>query len=82
MDTIQIGINLEFVRHSGKNFDEALLAAKRCGYESVEPFVFTSFRKKINTHLTIVSHREYYHIDTTENSIEDIRAKLQNMVKQ
>ena len=79
MDTISIGINLEFIRHSGKNFDEALLAAKHCGYDTVEPFVFTSFRKKINTHLTIVSYREYHHIDTTEDSIEDIRAKLQKL---
>ena len=79
MGTIQIGINLEFIRHSGKTFDEALLAAKRCGYDTVEPFVFTSFRQKINTHLTIVSYREYYHIDTTEDSIEDVRAKLQRL---
>jgi len=79
MDDIQIGINLEFIRHSGKNFDEALLAAKRCGYDTVEPFVFTSFRKKINTHLTITSHREYYHIDTAEDSVEDVRAKLQRL---
>ena len=79
MDISQIGINLEFIRHSGKSFDEALLAAKRCGYDTVEPFVFTSFRKKINTHLTITSYREYYHIDTTEDSIEDVRAKLQKL---
>ncbi len=79
MDDIQIGINLEFIRHAGKNFDEALLAAKRCGYDTVEPFVFTSFRKKINTHLTITSYREYHHIDTTEDSVEDVRAKFQRL---
>jgi len=79
MDNISIGINLEFIRHSGKNFDEALLAAKRCGYDIIEPFVFTSFRKKINTHLTITSYREYHHIDTTEDSVEDVRAKLQRL---
>jgi inosose dehydratase len=79
MDTVQIGINLEFIRHSGKNFDEALLTAKRCGYDIVEPFVFTSFRKKINTHLTILSHREYHHIDATEDSIENVRDKFQNL---
>ena len=79
MDAVQIGINLEFIRHSGKNFDEALLAAKRCGYDTIEPFLFTSFRKKINTHLTIASYREYHHIDTTEDSIEHILNKLQKL---
>lgn len=79
MNDIRIGINLEFIRHTGKSFDEALLAAKQCGYDMVEPFVFTSFRKKINTHLTITSHREYYHIDTAEDSVQEVRAKLQRL---
>lgn len=39
MNTIGLGVNLEFVRHADKNFEWAVQKAAELGYEYVEPMV-------------------------------------------
>ena len=70
---MKAGINLEFARSEGINFEESLRQAKDAGYKFIEPYVYSSIELSINSHLKIRSTTPYHHIDTS--GMDPVRVK-------
>ncbi len=65
------GINLEFARDEGLDFEAALRRAREAGYTFVEPYVYSAVELAVNSHLTLQTASAYHHLDADR---ADVRA--------
>lgn len=73
------GINLEFARSKGIDFEDALNTARKVGYKYIEPYVYSEIDVKINSHLNIRSTSDYHHINTDKADPKAINAIMDRL---
>jgi sugar phosphate isomerase/epimerase len=71
---MQIGINLEFARAEGLDLEAAIRAARTAGYRFAEPYAFTPVTTRLNSHLTLQTQGEHYHVHTGRTDVARVRA--------
>lgn len=73
---MQAGINLEFARTEGFDFEEGLRKAREAGYEYTEAYAYSPIFIAVNSHLSVVTTTDYHHMNTDEADPARINALL------
>ncbi len=60
---MQPGLNLEFARSEGLDWEGAFRAAHEAGYRSIEPYVYSPVSLAINSHLSLSTISAYHHLE-------------------
>ena len=69
---MQPGLNLEFARSEGLDWERALRAARNAGYEFVEPYVYSPVSIAINSHLKLSSVSAYHHLEAGTSQVAQL----------
>jgi sugar phosphate isomerase/epimerase len=67
--SIDVGVNLEFIRHEDKNFDEGVRRAAEIGYSYVEPMVHNGRE--------LLSEAGYFHSFSMDNDPLEMKEILE-----